>query len=270
MSCVVAAMGGVSILPRMPSSCLLSLDTGSPTVSVAAGPAGAPVAERSIEIRRSSERLLALVDECLGEAGVGMADLAGVVALRGPGSFTGLRVGLATVLGFHQALGVPVAAVPTLEALAFHGARTTGPARIAAAVDALRGEWFVQTFDAAPDAAPEPRDEARILGPGALAALAPDAVVGFGVGRLADDAGWTGAGTGAVRLVEGTALAGDLLRLAALRLPAWDASDLIHPLYLRPPAVSLPAEAVSHPKRAVSHGTRPVSDPEKPTEPPEE
>lgn len=242
MSCVVAAMGGVSILPRMPASCVLALDTGSPTVSVAAGPPGAPVAERSIEIRRSSERLLALVDECLGEAGVGIAELSGVVALRGPGSFTGLRVGLATALGFHQALGLPAAAVPTLEVLALHGARTVGPGRIAAAVDALRGEWFVQLFDAAPDAPPTPRGEARILGAAELAALGADAVAGFGAGRLAHDPAWTGAGgTGAVRLLDAASLAPDALRLAALRPPAWDASELIHPLYLRPPAVTLPA-----------------------------
>lgn len=235
--CMVGEANSSQALP-VPQP-LLALDTGSPAVSVAAGAPGRPAAERSIEIRRSSESLLALVDECLEEIGAGMADLAGVVALRGPGSFTGLRVGLATVLGFHQALGVPAAAIPTLEVLAFHGARAAGPGRLAAAVDALRGEWFVQLFDAAPDRAPEARDEPRVVGPAELAALAPDAVVGFGVSRLADDPAWTGARGGA-RLVEATALAADALRLAALRAPTWDAADLVHPLYLRPPAVTPP------------------------------
>ncbi|HEX6199577.1 MAG TPA: tRNA (adenosine(37)-N6)-threonylcarbamoyltransferase complex dimerization subunit type 1 TsaB, partial [Thermoanaerobaculia bacterium] len=129
---------------------LLALDAGSPVVSVAVGPPGSVVAERSIEIRRSSERLVALVDECLEEAGVAMPELAGIVALRGPGSFTGLRVGLATALGFHQALGLPATTVPTLDVLALHGARRLreagreGPVRIAAVVDALRGQWFTQ------------------------------------------------------------------------------------------------------------------------------
>jgi tRNA threonylcarbamoyl adenosine modification protein YeaZ len=249
VSCVVAAMGGASILPAMRPSrpgALLALDTGSPTVSVAVGAPGERVAERSIEIRRSSEHLLALVDECLAEAGIRMAELAGVVVLRGPGSFTGLRVGLATVLGFHQALDLPAAAVPTLEVLAFHGARALSPegGRVAAAVDALRGEWFVQLFDAAPESAPEARGEAAILRPGELAALSPDAVVGFGVGRLTDDPAWSAPAAAPPRLVEASSLASDALRLAALRPPAWNPAGLVHPLYLRPPAVSLPDRAV--------------------------
>lgn len=245
VSCVVAAMGGVSILPAMRPSrpgALLALDTGSPTVSVAVGPPGEPAAERSIEIRRSSEHLLALVDECLAEAGCKVADLDGVVVLRGPGSFTGLRVGLATALGFHQALELPAAAIPTLEVLAFHGARAIGRdgGRVAAAVDALRGEWFVQLFDAAAGAAPEPLGEAAILGAGALAALAPVAVTGFGVERLSESPAWPAAGAGSPTLVEATSLAADALRLAALRTPPWDPAGLVHPLYLRPPSVSLP------------------------------
>lgn len=225
----------------MPGAPLLSLDTGSPTVSVAVGPPGAPAAERSIEIRRSSERLLALVEECLDEAGLAMPELGGVVALRGPGSFTGLRVGLATVLGFHQALGLPAAAVPTLEVLAFHGGRATGSARVAAAVDALRGEWFVQLFEGAPGGPPDARGEAGVLGPGEVASLRPDVVVGFGVARLAEDEAWTAAGTEGVRLLEPPSLAADALHLAAVRPPVWDPAGLVHPLYLRPPAVTPPA-----------------------------
>lgn len=215
-------------------------------MSVAVGPPGEPIAERSIEIRRSSEHLLALVDECLEEADTRMADLGGVVVLRGPGSFTGLRVGLATVLGFHQALDLPAAAVPTLEVLAFHGAGATRPAggHVAAAVDALRDEWFVQLFETAPRRAPAARADAAIVGPEGLAALRPDVVVGFGIRRLAENPDWIaacGAGAGGAHLLEATSLAGDALRLAATRPPAWDPSELVHPLYLRPPAVTLPA-----------------------------
>lgn len=234
----------------MASDFLLSLDAGSPVVSVAVGPPGEAVAERSIEIRQSSERLVALVDECLREAGVAMAELAGVLALGGPGSFTGLRVGLATTLGFHQALGLPATAVPTLEVLALHGRRRLereagghrSPARIAGAVDALRGEWFVQLYEVGPGGPPNPvpgtaaGGEAQIVGPAALAALRADAVCGFGVGRLADDPAWTGSSS----LLEAAPLAADLLRLAALRPIAWRPETLVSPLYLRPPAVSLP------------------------------
>lgn len=224
---------------------LLALDAGSPVVSVAVGSPGSPVAERSIEIRKSSERLIALVDECLEEAGVAMTELAGVLALRGPGSFTGLRVGLATALGFHQALGLPATALPTLEALALHGARRVdsseggGPVRIAAVVDALRGQWFTQLFEAAPGAAPEAvGEEPEILDPADVAALSPEVVCGFGAGRMADDPPWVG--SAAVEIVEPGPLAPDLLRLAALRPIDWRPEALVAPLYLRAPAVSLP------------------------------
>lgn len=225
---------------------LLALDTGSPVVSVAVGPPGSVVAERSIEIRQSSERLVALVDECLEEAGVAMPELAGIVALRGPGSFTGLRVGLATALGFHQALGLPATAVPTLDVVALHGARRLreagqeGPVRIAAVVDALRGQWFTQLFRVVPGDAPVGVDSAgpAILDPAEVAALAPDAVCGFGAGRLTGEPGWDEGG--AIEIIEPAPLAPDLLRLAALAPVEWRPETLTAPLYLRAPAVSLP------------------------------
>ena len=122
---------------------LLALDTGSPQVSVALGRDGQVLAERSVEIDRSSGRLVEMIGEVLAEAGARPRDLGGVLALQGPGSFTGLRIGLATALGLHQALGVPATAIPTLRVLA---AREEGT--IVAAVDALRGEWSAQAFRA--------------------------------------------------------------------------------------------------------------------------
>ena len=232
------------------SEALLALDSGSPVVSVAVGPPGSVAAERSVEIRRSSERLVALVDECLEEAGVAMPELAGIVALRGPGSFTGLRVGLATALGFHQALGLPATAVPTLDVLALHGARRLreagreGPVRIAAVVDALRGQWFTQLFRVVPGEAPEAlptsgdADGPAIIDPAQVAALAPDAVCGFGAGRLTGEPGWDEGG--AIEIIEPAPLAPDRLRLAALALVEWRPETLVSPLYLRAPAVSLP------------------------------
>src|SRR6266508_1023760 len=65
-----------------------------------------------------SERLLSAVDRLLADCGLAPADLEGLAVSVGPGSFTGLRVGLATVKGLAMALGLPVAPVPTLDALA--------------------------------------------------------------------------------------------------------------------------------------------------------
>jgi tRNA threonylcarbamoyladenosine biosynthesis protein TsaB len=65
-----------------------------------------------------SERLLAAVDRVLADARWAPRDLQGLAVSIGPGSFTGLRIGVSTAKGLALALGVPIAAVPTLDAMA--------------------------------------------------------------------------------------------------------------------------------------------------------
>jgi tRNA threonylcarbamoyladenosine biosynthesis protein TsaB len=65
-----------------------------------------------------SERLLSAIDRVLADAGWAARDVQGLAVAVGPGSFTGLRVGISTTKGLALALGVPVAAVPTLDAMA--------------------------------------------------------------------------------------------------------------------------------------------------------
>jgi tRNA threonylcarbamoyladenosine biosynthesis protein TsaB len=65
-----------------------------------------------------SERLMAAVDRVLGDARWSVRDLEGLAVAVGPGSFTGLRIGLSTVKGLALALAIPIAGVPTLDAMA--------------------------------------------------------------------------------------------------------------------------------------------------------
>ena len=209
---------------------LLTLDTGSPQVSVALGQGDRLLAERSVEIDRSSGRLLEMIAEVLAEAGAKPADLGGVLALQGPGSFTGLRIGLATALGLHQALGVRATAISTLRVLA---ARTAEPGTVVAVVDALRGEWSAQAFRG-----DEPLSGMELVHGSTLPSLLPGitAVTGFGVSRLAELPDWPEE----IRLIEGKPLASIALRIALRLIPTWDSDLLIHPLYSRPPAVTQP------------------------------
>ena len=207
-------------------------------MSVALARGGIVVAQRSVAMDRSSALLLTLIQEVLTEAGARLADLAGIAALRGPGSFTGLRIGLATVLGLHQATGVPATALESLWALA--AAERTGTHVVIAAVDALRGEWTAQAFVSDPSGPlPRPLGEA-VLVPGAdlpaLASGGPGLITGFGVSRLGELPGWPAD----LRLAEAGPLAGAAARLAADPATVWDPSLLTSPLYARPPAVTVP------------------------------
>lgn len=223
---------------------ILAVDSASPVVSVAVAVDGAVRAERVVEIGRSSERLLAMVDEVLSEAGLASPrELSGILALAGPGSFTGLRVGLATVLGLHQATGVPAAAVPTLPVLAAAVPAAPGEELRVAAVDVLRGEWAAQNFAPPADGQPpQPLGDAgRRPAAELLAALAGRraTLVGFGVAALSEALAPPELPPG-LRLVEPPPLAAPAARLAAAHPPAWAAGSLTRPLYFRPPAVTLP------------------------------
>lgn len=230
--------------PLRSGPALLVLDTGSPVASVAVGVPGRPLVVRTVEQRRSSEALLRLIDEALREAGLTLAGLGGLLGLAGPGSFTGLRVGLATLLGLHQATGIPATTWETFDVLA---AATPGPleslqsraggppelsGRVLAAVDALRGEWFTRLFVNG-----RPAEDPVLRRPGDLAAVAPCVLSAFGGRQLL-------AGAGAppgLTAFEPEELASAALTLARLRPPEWDARRLTAPLYLRPAAAASPA-----------------------------
>lgn len=96
--------------------------------------------------RHHTEALTPGIARLLSEAGLRVRDLDRVVVDRGPGLFTGLRVGLATALGLSEATGCALVGVTSLELLA-HGAHATGTrGTLVCAVDGRRAEVFVQTF----------------------------------------------------------------------------------------------------------------------------
>src|SRR5213593_4998143 len=77
------------------------------------------VGEYALDVRAThSERLMGAIDRLLTDAGWAVRDLEGLAVSVGPGSFTGLRIGLSTVKGLALALTIPIAAVPTLDAMA--------------------------------------------------------------------------------------------------------------------------------------------------------
>ncbi len=201
-------------------------------------------ASSAVEQARSSVELLQRIDFCLRECDLRPGDLDALVVLRGPGSFTGLRVGLATAQGLCAALGVEVAVLPSLRVLAAHAWERLesgeSASTLVSAIDALRGEWFAQPHRAtAPGRVPEPVAAAAIVPVSRLAGWAPGTLVGFGVERLAAAEGLAD-GLAGLRILEAGPLAPTAARLAPLLPECWNAELLTDPLYLREPAVTLP------------------------------
>ncbi len=95
---------------------LLAIDTATRRTSLSLGDGQGPRCIRSVD-RDAGESLLDLVAGLLAEAGIARGALGGIVVGTGPGSFTGLRVGLATAKTLAYALRIPLLGVPTVEAL---------------------------------------------------------------------------------------------------------------------------------------------------------
>jgi tRNA threonylcarbamoyladenosine biosynthesis protein TsaB len=115
---------------------ILSLDTATDVATVCVSVDGAVAAEAHSRGRASGQHVLEHVHTTLQAAGLEAGDVERIVVGRGPGTFTGLRIGLASARALGFALGVPVVGVSTLDAL-LHGEGVH-----VACIDARRGEVF--------------------------------------------------------------------------------------------------------------------------------
>lgn len=129
---------------------LLAIDTSTELGGVAVGSGERLLAEVVVGVRsRHSESLLPAIDFALTSAGVEIRDLVGVVVAAGPGSFTGVRIGAATAKGMVRAMGVPLFAYSSLEALATSLSGLASP--VCAMFDARRGEVYAGCYAFAED-----------------------------------------------------------------------------------------------------------------------
>lgn len=232
----------------------LGIDTsGAVSVAVADDPCTAATTtvravvsdERS---RHHDEVLLGLVEEALGAAGASRRDLTAIVAGRGPGPFTGLRVGLVSARSLAAVLDVPLMGLCSLDALAHEAAaaaiepgagggaadgRAPEPLSAAVALDARRREVYWARYRA------EPGRLIRLEGPEVAAPAevaerlrADDVLVGSGAHLYPELL----PATADIRHVD----AGHLLRAAALARAAGEDLSSTAPLYLREPDAARP------------------------------
>jgi len=209
---------------------LIAFETSTEACSVAAWRDGEVFERFEIAPRRHAELALPWAQQVLDEAGLARAQLDAVAVGRGPGAFTGVRLGIALAQGIALALDLPMLPVSTLAALAMR-AGESGP--VLAAIDARMGEVYSGAFE---------RTDGGVRALGAESVSAPEAVVLPGTGDA-----WQGVGTGfaaaggalqarlGARLagVDAAALprAGDVARLAAR---AWERGELVAPERVEP------------------------------------
>lgn len=223
-------------LVHAPSGPLLVIDGVAPVLTVVVGcPGRAPVVRTGTTQGHAAAVLAPLIAAALGAAGLAPTGLAGIACVRGPGSFTGIRVALATALGLSMGSGVPQAGLDFLPLLAAAAARSATGA-IMAVTHARTGQVYVQSF----------------LADGELSPLGPPAALPLeaALARAADDAAlgrlWL-VGDGAVRHRQAFLNAAPLATipgpetctpdpettLAAARCATYS-QEPIEPLYLRP------------------------------------
>lgn len=215
---------------------VVALDTATADTVVALGRPGEPVRgachrPEPGERPGHAAQVLPLAAGLLAEAGLAWGDVDRIGVGVGPGTFTGLRIGVATARGLAQAGGQELAPVSTLQALAAGAAEPDRP--VLACLDARRGEAFVAAW----------RGPERLLAPRAVAPAALAALLDPAAGA------WVAVGDGSVRFraeleaggahvpADGSAVhhvgAAALCGLAAAAVPV--ARDALEPAYVRAP-----------------------------------
>lgn len=213
-------------------------------VCVARSPVGGDTAAPAAGAQHG-ERLLLVIDALLREAGWQKRDLELVVCCTGPGSFTGVRVGVATAKGIALALGLPIVGIGSLEVMAYahfarRGASADADEAAIALLDARKGEVFWAAYG---------NTGALIAGPGHLAAAqVPDLARRvtlphiFFVGEVASRLALESASIVTTPETDRP----DPVLLARLAMATFerrgpDDLDALEPAYVRPPDITLPA-----------------------------
>lgn len=227
---------------------VLALETATRRGS-AALLAGDRLSVRAAESTRThAERLPSELIELLAERGLSLHDVELFAVIAGPGSFTGLRVGIATIQGLSLASGRRVVPIPTLEAMAATRRESPIPSLIVPCLDGQRGDVFFAAWRITENQPPAMVFPASVGRPDDLAArLAPRAgaepvmLIGDGAIRYASTFAPLGV---AIEDIE-TPLASIAAGLAATRLETAVPPHALRPIYIRRPDAVLARERAS-------------------------
>jgi tRNA threonylcarbamoyl adenosine modification protein YeaZ len=212
---------------------ILAIDTSCVAASVAVAESGRtePLAALSRAMARGhAEALPPMVEEAMRGVEGGFSSLDRIAVTTGPGSFTGIRVGLAMARAMGIALAVPVVGVSTLAAFAAPLLSEPRPGVIAAAIDARHGSAYFQLFESSGRPLGPPRCEALrecVRGIGAGPAL----LTGNAAAMLANEAHRAGLPYDLGAATD----APDIVAVARMGLALDPAANPARPLYVKPP-----------------------------------
>lgn len=220
---------------------LLAIDTALEACSVGVSAGAGPVFRSEIIGRGHAERLMGMVTEAMAEAVLAFSGLERIAVTVGPGSFTGVRVGIAAARGLALVVGCPVVGIGTLAVHAESAREIVGTKPVLAALDARRGEVYAQSFDGAgqalgPAEVGSPSDFAARSGGDILLAGSGAPLVAASIGAAA-----------ASRVVH-IRSAPDIATLLRLGIAAEGPFASPRPLYIRAPDAK-PQAAAAVPRR---------------------
>lgn len=214
---------------------LLALDTSTEACSVALQYGNELLTLDEVCPQQHSKRVLPMVQQLLSQAGLSLNQLDGIVFGRGPGSFTGVRIGVGVTQGLAFGADLPVYGVSTLAAMAQAAQRLHGATQVIAAIDARMAEVYIGSFTLQ-QSLMQAIDEELAIKPALLSAFnLSDEIYGVGTGwqTYADE----------LLAKQQAKIAADILYPSAqdmltLALPAWAkgqfvAAELAEPVYVR-------------------------------------
>ncbi|APZ06899.1 tRNA (adenosine(37)-N6)-threonylcarbamoyltransferase complex dimerization subunit type 1 TsaB [Kosakonia cowanii] len=217
---------------------ILAIDTATEACSVALWNDGTTFAHFELCPREHTQRILPLVRAALADAEVKLTDLDALAFGRGPGSFTGVRIGIGIAQGLALGAELPMIGVSTLATMAQGAWRKTGATRVLAAIDARMGEVYWAEYQRDADGVWHGEETEAVLKPEAVSDRLQQldgswAMVGTGWGAWPELAA-----NSPVTLTDGEMLlptAEDMLPIARQLFAAqkWVAVEQAEPVYLR-------------------------------------
>lgn len=207
---------------------ILAFDTANEVIAIGVGLLDA--ATRSIDVvctrevsasRASNTSLLPNIDDMLKDEGIAKTQLASIGVGRGPGSFTGVRIAMATAKGIASALSLPLVGISSQDAVAFNTWREGGRGSLLVLSDAMRKEVYPATYRVSDegvcrldsDSVVKAADFAKCAGQYDM--VSGDALVKYldlfeGVGAVRDEAEWTPTGSSILLEIESRWRCGDI------------------------------------------------------------